>query len=130
MLRRGQFRAELDAGGGAEANFDAGKARLDGGVALVGEALLDRREDLLDREAEQPGDDAERDHVGPPVGNGLGHLLHRDVDDASAGFGDHRWQVAAARVADHQSLRPGLDLRAETVGVEPVDADQKVVAVG
>ena len=130
LLRRGQFRAELDAGGGAEADLDAGKARLDGGVALVGEALLDRREDLLDGEAEQPGDDAERDHVGPPVGNGLGHLLHRDVDDAGAGFGDHRRQVAAARVADHQGLRPGLDFRAETVGVEPVDADQQVVAVG
>ena len=98
--------------------------------ALVGEALLDRREDLLDGEAEQPGGDAERDHVGAPVGNGLGHLLHRDVDDAGAGLGDHRRQVAAARVADHQGLRPGLDLRAETVGVEPVDADQKVEAVG
>ena len=106
MFGRGQLQAEFDAGGGAEADLDAGQARLDGGRAFVGQTFLERRESLLDGETEQPGGDAERDHVGPSVGDSLGHLLHRHVDDAGAGFGDHRRQVAAARVADHQSLRP------------------------
>ena len=70
---------------------------------------------LLDGKAEQPRGDAERDHVGAAVGDGLGHLLHRDFDDAGAGLRHHRRQVAAARIADHQSLRSGLDLGAETV---------------
>ena len=128
--RRGELHAEVDAGGRAESDLDAGEARLDGGRPLVGETFLDRREDLLDGKAEQPAGDAERDHVGAPVGDGLGHLLHRDFDDAGAGLGHHRRQVAAARIADHQGLRSGLDFGAETVGVQPVDADQQVEPVG
>ena len=80
--------------------------------------------------AEQAARDAERDHVGASVGDGLGHLLHRNFDDACAGFKDHRRRLAAARVADHQRLRAGLDLGAETVGVQPVDADKYVEFVG
>ena len=118
------------AGGGAEADLDAGETRLDGGRPFVGQTFLDRREGLLDGKAEQPAGDAERDHVGAAVGDGLGHLLHRDFDDAGAGLGHHRRQVAAARIADHQSLRPGLDFGAETVGIQPVDADQEVELVG
>ena len=122
---------EVDAGGRhGKAGLDSGLAGLDGGRSLVGQAFFDRREHLLDGKAEQPAGDAERDHVGAPVGNGLGHVLHRDFDDARAGLGHHRRQVAAARIADHQGVRSGLDFGAETVGVQPVDADQEVEPVG
>ncbi len=129
-FRRGELQAEIDARGGAEADLDAGQTGLDGGRALVGQTFLDRRKRLLDGKAEQPAGDAERDHVGAPVGDGLGHLLHRNFDDAGAGLRHHRRQVAAARIADHQSLRAGLDFGAETVGVQPVDADHEVEPVG
>ena len=114
-LWRGELQVEIDARCRAEADLDAGQAGLDGGRALVGETLLDRRKHLLDGKAKQPAGNAERDHVGAPVGDGLGHLLHRNFDDAGAGLGYHRRQVAAAGIADHQSLRSGLDFGAETV---------------
>ena len=44
--------------------------------------------------------------------------------------GDARRQFAAARIADHQAVRSDLDLGAEAVGIEPVDADQQVEPVG
>ena len=93
--------AEIDPGGGAEADLDAGQTRLDGFRSLVGQTLRDRREGLLDGKAEQPRGDAERDHVGAAIGDGFGHLLHRNFDNAGAGLGYHRRQVAAARIADH-----------------------------
>ena len=52
--------------------------------------------------SEQAGGDAERDHVGAPVRDGLGQLLHRHFDDAGAGLADDRRRLAAARVADHK----------------------------
>ena len=124
------MRAEIDPSGCAESDLNSGVAGFDGGRSFVGETLLDRCEHLLDGQAQQPAGDAERDHVGTPIGNGLGHFLHRDFNDACAGLGHHRRQVAAAGVADHQGFRPDLDFSAETVGIEPVDADQQVKLVG
>ena len=104
-------------------------AGVDGGRALLGQVLFHRGRHLLDREAEQPGGDAERDHVGAPVRNALGEFLERNFDDAGAGLAHGRRRLAAVGVADHQGLRAGLDFRAETVGIEPVDADQEVESV-
>ena len=97
---------------------------------LVGETLLDRREHLLDGKAQQAACDAKRDHVGSTFGNGFGHVLHRHVHDAGAGLGHHRRRLAAAGIADHQGLRSDLDFGAETVDVQPVDADHQVELIG
>ena len=127
--RRGELRVEVDTCCRVESDLDSGAAGLDGVRPLVGKTLRDRCEHLLDGKAKQPAGNAERDHVGPSVGDGLGHFLHRDFNDARPGLGHHWRRFAAAGIADHQGLRPGFDFTAKTVRVQPVDANDQVELV-
>ena len=57
-------------------------------------------------------------------------LLYRDFDDAGAALRYARRRFAAPRVADDEAVRAGLELGAEALCVEPVDADHQVEAIG
>ena len=109
--------AEIDCCGCAKSGFNSGLAGFNGGRSFVCETFLDWCEYLLGRQAQQPARNAKRDHIGASVRNSLGHILHRDFNDACAGLGYHWWFVATAGVADHQRLRSDLDFSAETVGI-------------
>jgi hypothetical protein len=126
----GEPQIEFDCAGGAVARRDCRVAGLDGSRSFVSQPLFDQRIDDLGIEAEQFCRDAERDHVGPSIRNGLRHVLERDFDDAGAGGGHHRRQVTATRIADHQAVRTDVDFGSEALGVEPIDADQDIVAIG
>ena len=121
---------EIDRRRRAQSHFDTAQAGFDNGWSFVGETVFDGGEHLLGAEPQETARDAERDHVGPAFRDGLGQVLHRHLDDTGASFGDHWRRLAAERVTDHQGLRPDPDLRPETMGVQPVDANQEVKLVG
>src|SRR5579872_3261118 len=53
----------------------------------------------------------------PAIGNGLGHFLDRHFGHTGGSARHDCRQVAAARIADDETLRTDIDFRSETIGV-------------